>query len=354
MCGRTACTLHPNFVRRIGKANKRHCNLSRYWPKYNMTPMSWNPIVIEKPQQHGHTSPTETEIVVHRVVCAGRWGVVPAFTKPEDFTKAQTSAASMINARSEGVQTSRVYRRLIDRHRCVVFVDGFFEWRTNASSESASASNKKQVYFFTSQENETQIAFGVPRSDHEESHGVAVDIQATSEECTVRQCGVKRCHHATQDDEIALHLKVKRQKVSYGQAAIANSDDGSTKCQGVPQKHEQRSYPEPSPVACSSAIDGRAITEGTAVGVCPKNEDDVSWDGNDAADDTTKGEGETGIGVMGNEILDIGAEDELESIFVGSEGGQAQLFCFRLYLRTHSVFCTVQVLVGSNTIPVMY
>ncbi len=45
----------------------------------------------------------------------------------------------MVNARSETVRESPVYRRLLQHHRCILVVGGFFEWCANGA--------KKQPYF---------------------------------------------------------------------------------------------------------------------------------------------------------------------------------------------------------------
>src|SRR5262249_3932804 len=52
-----------------------------------------------------------------------RWQLVPK-TEPLFSTK-----LSMINARSESVFESRLYRDLVIRQRCIVPISGFYEWK---------------------------------------------------------------------------------------------------------------------------------------------------------------------------------------------------------------------------------
>jgi|GEM_PF-531451 len=52
-----------------------------------------------------------------------RWQLVPS-TEPAFTTKLST-----INARSEGVFTSRLYRDLVIRQRAIIPLSGFFEWK---------------------------------------------------------------------------------------------------------------------------------------------------------------------------------------------------------------------------------
>jgi putative SOS response-associated peptidase YedK len=52
-----------------------------------------------------------------------RWQLIPA-TEPAFTTKLST-----INARSESVFESRLYRDLVVRQRCIIPLSGFYEWK---------------------------------------------------------------------------------------------------------------------------------------------------------------------------------------------------------------------------------
>lgn len=54
-----------------------------------------------------------------------RWGLVPTWA---DDTK---SAARMINARAETVADKPAYRTALQRRRCLIPADGFYEWRVD-------------------------------------------------------------------------------------------------------------------------------------------------------------------------------------------------------------------------------
>ncbi|HUR77037.1 MAG TPA: SOS response-associated peptidase [Acidimicrobiales bacterium] len=52
-----------------------------------------------------------------------RWGLVPGFAKDEKVGN------RMINLRAETVTTKAAFTRLLDRRRCIVPADGFYEWQ---------------------------------------------------------------------------------------------------------------------------------------------------------------------------------------------------------------------------------
>ncbi len=53
-----------------------------------------------------------------------RWGFVPSWHRPGEKFPPTT-----FNARSEGIATAGMWKRAFARHRCLVPVDSFFEWK---------------------------------------------------------------------------------------------------------------------------------------------------------------------------------------------------------------------------------
>jgi len=70
-----------------------------------------------------------------RVVAVARWGLVPPWSRD------RSGAARMINARAETVATSRVFGPSLQRRRCLVPADGWYEWARRPGG--------KQPYFMT-------------------------------------------------------------------------------------------------------------------------------------------------------------------------------------------------------------
>jgi putative SOS response-associated peptidase YedK len=61
-----------------------------------------------------------------------RWGLIPFFAKDAKI------AWRTINARSETIDTAPLFRRAFEKRRCLIAVDGFFEWKAQGK--------KKQPY----------------------------------------------------------------------------------------------------------------------------------------------------------------------------------------------------------------
>ena len=58
-----------------------------------------------------------------KVVNTMTWGLVPSWSKDK------TRSASMINARSETLAEKPSFRNLLTKHRCVIPIQGFYEWQ---------------------------------------------------------------------------------------------------------------------------------------------------------------------------------------------------------------------------------
>jgi len=122
MCGRTACTLNPENLRRAcqykgkdGKVKKPDwkdapCG-NQYFPSTNIPPTVYTPVLIGKAEE--------------RLLQPMMWGLVPPWHKGCD---PKSHGLSTNNARLEGVKDSKLYSSSLSR-RCVVVADGFYEWK---------------------------------------------------------------------------------------------------------------------------------------------------------------------------------------------------------------------------------
>ncbi len=104
MCGRYTLTAS-------GEILQRELNLERVHdvgPRYNLAPMQAAPIVT-------NAHPRELTLA--------RWGLLPAWAKDPAM------ANRMINARCETLQEKKAFAQALEKRRCLVPCDGFFEWK---------------------------------------------------------------------------------------------------------------------------------------------------------------------------------------------------------------------------------
>jgi putative SOS response-associated peptidase YedK len=101
--------------------------LARYFETTNPVPnfaATWN------------MAPTQSGLVVRRHPASGarhldvlRWGLVPHWAKDA------TGAARLMNARDDGVSTKPSFREAFRRRRCLIPMDGFYEWRAEGKAK---------------------------------------------------------------------------------------------------------------------------------------------------------------------------------------------------------------------------
>ena len=65
-----------------------------------------------------------------------RWGLIPHWAKDAKI------ASQLINARSEGAASKPVFRDALKQRRCLIIVDGFYEWRHEPGTKK-----KTPLYF---------------------------------------------------------------------------------------------------------------------------------------------------------------------------------------------------------------
>ena len=63
----------------------------------------------------------------------GEWGLVPSFVVREDQAKDMQNKT--LNARNDTIYERKSYKDAIIKQRCVLVVDGFFEWRHAANEK---------------------------------------------------------------------------------------------------------------------------------------------------------------------------------------------------------------------------
>ncbi|XP_006130943.1 abasic site processing protein HMCES isoform X1 [Pelodiscus sinensis] len=139
MCGRTACALGADGIRRACvyrdiHGRTRHPewrDADKYSPSYNKSPQSNSPVLLSR--RHFEKDADSSE----RVLAAMRWGLVPSWFRESDPSKMQYKTS---NCRSDTMMEKLSYKGpLVKGRRCVVLADGFYEWQQH--------NGKKQPYF---------------------------------------------------------------------------------------------------------------------------------------------------------------------------------------------------------------
>ena len=119
-----------------------------------------------------HVEDGDDEVVVE----AMRWGLVPSYTKAPSASEALKVGWKMINARADNL--TRVHKRLLDRRRCVVVVEGFYEWlapmqpsplpsKESGSSKQQRLSSQKRPFFIRTQDGSPLLLGGLYDSWHD-------------------------------------------------------------------------------------------------------------------------------------------------------------------------------------------
>jgi putative SOS response-associated peptidase YedK len=86
-------------------------------PRFNIAPTQPVPVIRQNPKE-----PV-------RDLSLMKWGLIPAWSKD------LSSAARMINARSETAHTLPAFREAMKLRRCLVPADGFYEWQRRGSAK---------------------------------------------------------------------------------------------------------------------------------------------------------------------------------------------------------------------------
>ena len=86
-------------------------------PRYNIAPTQPVPII----RQHPKEPVREMSLV--------RWGLIPSWSQDS------STAAKMINARSETAATLPAFRDAMKSRRCIIPADGFYEWEKKGKTK---------------------------------------------------------------------------------------------------------------------------------------------------------------------------------------------------------------------------
>ncbi|WP_134081442.1 SOS response-associated peptidase [Mycobacteroides salmoniphilum] len=137
MCGRYAVTIDPALLAVEIDAVDEIDTVSQSTgpqqlptiPNYNVAPTDPVLTVVARHREPGDV-PT-------RRVRAMRWGLVPTWAKAREDGRPQAKGAPLINARAESLATAATFRVAAQSKRCLVPMDGWYEWRKQDGAKTA-------------------------------------------------------------------------------------------------------------------------------------------------------------------------------------------------------------------------
>jgi putative SOS response-associated peptidase YedK len=116
MCGRSSLTKTEKDLEQRFNATFYSDELERYnpLPNFNIAPTHMCPVITNSDTSHLNIF---------------RWGLIPFWAKDEKV------GYKMINARMETILEKPTYNNSLAHRRCLVPLDGFYEWKTISAKE---------------------------------------------------------------------------------------------------------------------------------------------------------------------------------------------------------------------------
>lgn len=110
MCGRASLNATEQELENRFNASFHLEELERYRPipNFNIAPTDYCPVLIKDSSIH------------FRIF---RWGLLP------NWAKSEKEASKMINIRTETIREKPAFRKFLKDKRCIVPLDGFYEWK---------------------------------------------------------------------------------------------------------------------------------------------------------------------------------------------------------------------------------
>jgi putative SOS response-associated peptidase YedK len=145
MCGRFAVTTDPALLaEKIHALDEITAAASEQkdgsGANYNVAPTTTISTVVKR-----HSEPDDEST---RRLRAMRWGLVPAWAKTGSDGAPEGKGPLLINARAETVTTSPAFRSSAKGKRCLVPMDGWYEWRPNGELASGKKATKTPFYMY--------------------------------------------------------------------------------------------------------------------------------------------------------------------------------------------------------------
>jgi putative SOS response-associated peptidase YedK len=153
MCGRFAVTTDPaklaEKIKAIDEATGTVPNAGA--PNYNVAPTTSVATVVSR-----HAEPEDEPT---RRVRLMRWGLIPPWAKAGSDGAPEGRGPLLINARADKVTSSPAFRSSAKSKRCLVPMDGYYEWRVNPAE--AGKKSRKTPFFMHREDGEPLFMAGL-------------------------------------------------------------------------------------------------------------------------------------------------------------------------------------------------
>ncbi|MCK0174629.1 MULTISPECIES: SOS response-associated peptidase [Mycobacteriaceae] len=131
MCGRFAVTTDPALlaekIQAIDETTATTASKDS-GPNFNVAPTTVISTVVKR-----HTDPDDEST---RRIRSMRWGLIPPWVKSADDGAPDNKGPLLINARAEKVNSSPAFRSSAKSKRCLVPMDGWYEWRGSKGAKT--------------------------------------------------------------------------------------------------------------------------------------------------------------------------------------------------------------------------
>lgn len=126
MCGRFTFILDSQTL--LDRYNLVNADEIQTEPRYNVAPTQLITTIVHDGKHHR----------------AGqlKWGLIPSFAKDTKM------GAKMINARAETIDEKPSFKRLLERRRCIIAADSFYEWKKEEGKKRPYRIQVKNEPFF--------------------------------------------------------------------------------------------------------------------------------------------------------------------------------------------------------------
>jgi putative SOS response-associated peptidase YedK len=153
MCGRFAATTDPARLAQEIDAIDETGGEGPRPPNYNVAPTTDILAVVARHDEPDRRAGAQRpgigdEAPATRRIRLMRWGLLPPWDKPGPDGAVPTRGRLLINARAETVATSPAYRSSAQHKRCLVPMDGYYEWMPTAESRADAGPKARKTPFY--------------------------------------------------------------------------------------------------------------------------------------------------------------------------------------------------------------